>query len=192
LLTRLPQVDNLVAEDYGLPRTTETATHHLVTPKTCSCQFPSCWGLPCRHMLALYFNQSWDAVVEGVISTRWLTISQDEAINKFRALLNNLIGEDHGASSSFTRSQTMTQHERYAYCLAESKVVIDIAALTTSGMEAYLDCLDACKRRLRDLTTTQQLQGQYGEGAPPLLNPPTSHSRPCRLQSKRRKSMWES
>lgn len=45
------------ASDYGiLSAANDGPTSHVTTLFSCSCQYPECWGLPCRHMLCLLFE----------------------------------------------------------------------------------------------------------------------------------------
>ena len=46
----------------GLCYTSQTPTH-VASLTGCSCQFPKCWGLPCRHMFRVMFHlgcTSWE------------------------------------------------------------------------------------------------------------------------------------
>ena len=42
-----------------------------VTLTSCSCLFPSCWGLPCRPMLLVYHHKKMTLVPDNAISDFW-------------------------------------------------------------------------------------------------------------------------
>ena len=40
----------------GTPRSSLMSNSHVASLLGCTCQFPKCWGLPCRHMLRVMFH----------------------------------------------------------------------------------------------------------------------------------------
>ncbi len=62
--------------DYGV-NTVSTYRTHLTTFKNCSCQFPSCWRLPCRHMLRLLLHVGSTNVTQQVVADLRSVVSAD-------------------------------------------------------------------------------------------------------------------
>jgi hypothetical protein len=48
--------------DYDNGDVFHDGTTHRTTLKSCSCQFPTCWGLPCHHMFSVAHHICWDKV----------------------------------------------------------------------------------------------------------------------------------
>ena len=198
---RVVQVESQVSKDYGLPGASQDniARTHVVTMTTCSCQFQTCWGLPCRHMLRLYTQAGITSMPTDVIARRWVKISAEEEVARTRELLKTVPLPRNSASSKSTASRPMNQQERYSFCNIESKAVIELASNSREGMDVFVRYLDACKEELRRLgidhpqanTTTGHPPGPTNaQASTTVLNPPTTHKR-GKPQSKRKKSSWE-
>lgn len=193
-ITDPPALAGSVAEDYGLPTPTSTRpkiyTHRVTlshepdgaSRSQCTCQFPTCWGLPCRHMLAVTHALQHKTLPRDVVAAHWRTITDKEAEDKMRTLLRTAPGEVAAAAP-----RPMTQQERYAYCSAESKAVVELAASSPEAMELFVKCLDDCKDKLRAL---QPVLPEASTAGPSVHNPPTTHTS-GKPQSKRRKAAHE-
>ena len=59
--------------DYGCSDASTELRQHRTTMRECSCQFPKCWGIPCRHMFSVAQHLSW-AKVHHCYSHFMLTI----------------------------------------------------------------------------------------------------------------------
>ena len=56
---------------------------HQTTLISCTCQYPTSWGIPCRHMLRLHSILNWEYFadcVPSIISKNWNLYSSDEVI----------------------------------------------------------------------------------------------------------------
>ena len=197
-----PETPGNVAIDYGLPTAprpqngcTAIPKIHFATMQHCSCQFPTCWGLPCRHMLALYHTMKLTKAPASIVADRWYAVSRDEAFARTKSLLMTAY---HGSNNRGSK-QSMSQQERYAYLMAESKAVIELASLSNVGLELFQDTLTRCKDMLREVNVPSNLFPIHEEDnnavnvdrAPlAILNPPSTH-RHGKPQSKRKHSAWE-
>lgn len=186
-------LQNQIAEDYGLPVPGHgSATTHVVTWTSCSCQFPTCWGMPCRHMLRLYMQAGVTTIPAGVIRQRWVNISPEEAQSRTKRMLQGM-ALPIDQSSATPRTRPMNQQERFSYCNAESKAVAELASLTKEGMDIFIQCLDLCKDRLRNVPIPD-IREEHASTAQTsiaqVLPPPTTH-RTGKPQHKRKRAVWE-
>ena len=63
--------EQLIDIDLGLSSAISGHPTRKVTLTSCSCLFPSCWGLPCRHMLLVYHHEKMTLVPDNAISDFW-------------------------------------------------------------------------------------------------------------------------
>ena len=63
--------EHLINFDLGLSSTISGHPIQKTTLTLCSCLFPSCWGLPCRHMFSVYHHKKITHVPDNVISEFW-------------------------------------------------------------------------------------------------------------------------
>jgi len=66
-----------VAEDFGLA---ETRPARLTTEFGCSCQFPTCHGLPCRHMLRLHVQLQTKELSLDLFNKKWIRRTPSEVL----------------------------------------------------------------------------------------------------------------
>jgi hypothetical protein len=70
----------LVCLDVGLETSLEdTHTRHIVSVDTCTCQWLAHFGLPCVHLLRLWFYLQLNRVPNGVVHRRWAEREGDAA-----------------------------------------------------------------------------------------------------------------
>ena len=151
-------------EDYGLNNASNSVSRaRHVTTHACTCQFPSCWGLPCRHMLRLYLQLQLPEMPEGVVKQRWCTHSIEYIAQEKRKLLRTM-----PIDNVFSQSQAkMTRFDRYRYLLHESKSICEIAALSEASMDVLVKHLDMAKLEISKL----QLDDSYETSMDPSLFP---------------------
>ena len=152
-----------LAEDHGLP--TGTSCARRASLLSCTCQFHSCWGLPCRHMLWLYQHFQVPLFIQGVISPRWGKHDIDDPVEKRRMLLRTLPREHIGQLPS----RPLNRREIFCFLSSESKAVIEVASQSEEGMQVFLDCLDNAKQRLVEMHASAT-----HNHAPTVQNPVTS------------------
>lgn len=149
LAEQLPNEAERIHEDYGIPSTHATEQVRHMTINACTCQFQSCWGLPCRHMLRLYFQLQMVEIPEGVVKPRWFTTHDAEYVAQAkRDLLRTLPME---AGSYANKERKMTRSERYNYLLSESKAICEVAAISEAAMEVMVKGLDKAKLEISKL-----------------------------------------
>mmetsp|Transcript_7114 Transcript_7114/g.18111 ORF Transcript_7114/g.18111 Transcript_7114/m.18111 type:complete len:274 (-) Transcript_7114:151-972(-) len=56
---------------------------HVVSLFSCTCQFPECWHLPCRHMFRLYTQLNIVSIPPEVLAGRWAVLDKQAAIADF-------------------------------------------------------------------------------------------------------------
>lgn len=168
-----PQASELLAaddekrlrEDYALPcpRTSVVRLRHT-TLGGCSCQFPTCWGLPCRHMLRLCLHLQVLQVPRHVINPRWITHDAAHIAQQKRILLRTTtLQMPTGGSRD---NQQMTRAERYNYLLSEFKSLSEVASTTEEAMNIVMNHMDLARAKIAEL----QLPSTDGQGATHSFN----------------------
>ena len=67
--------------DHGIGKT--SYTEHTVSLRNCTCQYILCWGLPCRHILAVLHRlgyEFWEIVFEFTVNKFWIV--DDHVMNR--------------------------------------------------------------------------------------------------------------
>ena len=72
------------AFEYGLQPSGKDRITHLTG---CSCQFPRCFGLPCRHMIRAYVQAGVHEFPVGLIHPKWLEVTDSVIIMRTRQLM---------------------------------------------------------------------------------------------------------
>ena len=118
----------------------DTVTVHYTCALWCTCLFLAHWGLPCRHMVAVWHREARGTIPDGVVHRRWLLEDEDEAL---RRLYEH---RARGLPPRATRAAdaTMTAGERAAELAAMGKLIAE-AASSTPALHA------AAKTRLEDM-----------------------------------------
>ena len=153
-------------------------TKRFTTMKDCTCQFHSCWGLPCRHMLALYQFLQLPDVPEGVVADRWKKKSAADVLAARRNLLQQLPGSLQVSAQTATR--TWSDRDRYSYIVSESKAVCEHASKSDAAVEILIKHLDLAKEEI----ARKIIAGQPSTRNVPIQNPPTQVAK-GRPQSRR-------
>lgn len=172
-----------IQEDYALPSSTAMARRvRHTTLYGCTCQFPSCWGLPCRHMLRLYLHLQHTEVPQGVVRDRWMTRDAAYIAEQKRKLLRTtplltLTGREN------TQPQQMSRSERFTYLMFECKSLGEVASATEDAMDILVKHLDLARAKIAELQLPDELDNHgfspdlFPNG---VLNPglPTTKGRP--------------
>ena len=194
---QLPAIeDERNQEDYALPRTSTSASRvRHTTLHGCTCQFPTCWGLPCRHMLRLLLHLQVAEVPHGVVRSRWMIHDASYVTHKKRELLRTAPMSilPRGSSSNMRK---MTRAERYAFLTSECKSLSEVASAAEEAGDILVKHLDLARAEIAQLQLPVD-EGMNTHSFNPrlfpngVLNPglPTPHGRP---QSKRIESSGKS
>ena len=164
----LPDEAKRIHEDYGIPCAHNTNQVRHVTAYACTCQFQNCWGLPCRHMLRLYFQLQMAHIPEGVVRQRWFTYDAEYVEQAKRNLLRALPMEG-GSFASMERK--MTRSERYNYVLSECKSACEVAAMSDEALEVLVNHLDRAKQEISKLELHNNLVEDEMHSLDPRLFP---------------------
>ena len=145
--TPIIALDGNVYDDHGLDSPSSAKKEHIlpkiVTITSCTCQFQTCWGLPCRHMLRLHFQLQSPQFPNGVVKQRWLTLNSQKIVELKRQLMRSLPPE-----GGVVPNREMTRDERFGYLNSECKGIAEIAALTTEAMNILVKHLDQAKEEI--------------------------------------------
>jgi hypothetical protein len=120
---------------FSKPRTT--------TLQTCSCQFISCYGLPCRHILQLHTLQQREVSLD-LFDSRWKQRSPAAVLAAVQALLQR-----RPARSIPGPSVLPDRSERYTLILAAARGVAEVGAATSAGYQTCLDGFAQLMTKLR-------------------------------------------
>lgn len=133
--------DERIQEDFALPRSTASGgrVRHTLLDR-CTCQFSSCWGLPCRHMLRLYLHLQISEVPQGVVKARWITHDATYIAEQKRNLMR--MAPMRILSSACDNNRQYTRSDRYTYLLSEFKSLGEVASLTEETMNMFVKHLD--------------------------------------------------
>lgn len=146
---------NPIQADHGLVFGANQSLR-LVTPFSCTCQFHSCWGLPCRHMLRVYLQMQSSSIPECVVKPRWMTHDAKYISEKKRELLRTLPAS--AGMQSTNVKQKMTRAERFAYLLHECKAMAETAAVTEEAMDVLVRHLDLARDEISKLQLPSDLE----------------------------------
>jgi len=94
--------------------------------KSCSCQYPSSHGLPCRHQLHLYTVQQILTIDLELIGVKWRLLSKADQGNRVVLLRRRMIP---CVSQTPGIANELTVHDRKALLAAESRALLDVACL---------------------------------------------------------------
>ena len=173
---------HLVEGDFGLPTplAPQRSLQHLASIVSCTCQFNTCWKLPCRHMLRLYHQFQLTTSPDGIISPRWIKHAPDEV--ERRQLLRTLPAEVKEKPS-----RPMNQREMFAFLSAECQPLIEIAR-QNEQMAIFLKAMDSVKADLNKPAISQE---QASSSALIILNPVSQINRPGAPIKHRFMASWE-
>ena len=138
-----------IQEDFGLPTHGATNRVRHASIAACTCQFPTCWGLPCRHMLRLYLHLQVTLMPPCAIRPRWYTHDAESICQQKRKLLRTVTAPSEPGNDTSRRQ--MTRAQRFSYLLSECKAVAESAAITEEAMELLVKHLDLANAEIAKL-----------------------------------------
>ena len=113
-------------EEYGL---IETSSNRWTTCKSCSCQYVTCFGLPCRHMIRIYAHLQLRTIPPNVIQRKWRAMSASEiemAASALRAKPRP--SRRHRASEQAAQPSSLSVEDRRALVLRETFTLVEAAS----------------------------------------------------------------
>ena len=126
----------LQVPSFSRPRSTDL--------NSCSCQFNTCWGLPCRHMLRLYLHlKTRDAFLEGVINFFWRKLDDSTLAVKTRELLLHPCPSTLDCCTSSDKG--LSPQDRYNLLSMESKSLLELGSRSDKALNVVLSCFDQAK-----------------------------------------------
>ena len=123
----------------------DTSTEHFTCKLWCSCQFPAHWGLPCRHMLAVWHREGHSTIPDGVVHARWLLADEDEELRRLYSYRARALPR----LAPRAADAIMSAGERNAELGALGKLIAEVAS-TTPALHA------AARIRLQDMLVALQ------------------------------------
>ena len=161
-------------DDHGL---TDTMPERTTTIRTCSCQFPSCFGLPCRHMLRLYFQQNVNEVHMETINSKWhrKTTAQVEMAASALRMLPKPSARAYGRSASGHHASLSPEDRSTAF-------MHEVHALRDLSRKGDAICAFLRQRMRNVLLEAQAFMNVHGQAAPTTAHaggvywtPPPAH-----------------
>ena len=128
--------DYSCAADIGLAEAgREDEEGRLTTLRSCSCQFLTAWGIPCRHMIYLCFHLQQVSFPLERIGMKWRFVSpafKQQAVDNLLRFVPPV-----QASSSAAAPAPLTKQERHSLAMAALRPLAELASLS----EAFLTCV---------------------------------------------------
>ena len=161
-------------DDHGL---TDSMPERTTTTRTCSCQFPSCFGLPCRHMLRVYFQLNMNAVDMNTISSKWhvKNRAQVEMATSALRMLPKPSAQAYGRTSSGHHT-TLSPEDR------QTSFMHEVHALRDLSRKGDAICGFLRQRMRNVLSEAQAFMLAHAQAAPTPANssgvywtPPPAH-----------------
>ena len=133
--------EDLRAEDFGMSGVLEdTATVHYACALWCTCLFVMHWGLPCRHMLAVWHREGRSTIPDGVVHARWLLADADKEIRRLVTHRSRAISR----SAPRAAGASMSAGERAFDLAADCKLIVEVGSMTPA-------LYTATKSRIQDV-----------------------------------------
>jgi hypothetical protein len=125
----------------------------------CTCQFHINWGLPCRHMLHVYYITQQRAVPLSIISPLWQQLSDE-----YRSALYLQLLRTPAAVPAAAGPVSYTAQERYAIIMAEARIVAALGS-TSDAAAAH------ARRGMSELASAMSFGDAPTEAPRLLVNP---------------------
>ena len=123
--------------DFGLGDA--DAAGHIATLHDCSCQFPSVFGLPCRHVLHLHTQQQ-TTTLQYECAKRWATRLPEVDLRNLRSLRALPIPS---AQPALRNASAPTFADRRSLLLDEFLPILDAAARNADAFHALRSSMPA-------------------------------------------------
>jgi hypothetical protein len=147
------------AADFGCSRLWSRA--RTTTLEHCSCQFPSHWGLPCRHQLHVLIMEQKGDIPLALIAHSWRLQLDDEVHARLQALL---LRPPPAAAGAAAGRAGYTREERYALLLGRFKPIAEQASASDASTHALLAQVTELAASVRATATAGGPSGSGGGG----------------------------
>jgi hypothetical protein len=117
--------------DVGLASARFTAAR-TTTTEACSCQFPVCYGLPCRHQLQLFIVRQ-QPVPDRLFHIRWRLLDS----KRVRELTEELLRCRPQRTAGAADAAALTRDERFALAMGACRGVADVASISPALYERF-------------------------------------------------------
>ena len=135
--------------DFGLGTFDEEERAGRLTSMTdCSCLFPRCFRLPCRHILYCHINQQ-QQKLQMALGDKWLIRSTEQS----RGNLFRLRAAPAPKPTNVPRATTLSQRDRRAILHDELSSLLDAASGSNESFELFKSCLPALHYAIEHKTT---------------------------------------
>mmetsp|Transcript_23848 Transcript_23848/g.66155 ORF Transcript_23848/g.66155 Transcript_23848/m.66155 type:complete len:263 (-) Transcript_23848:69-857(-) len=165
----------------------EFSKRRITAARSCSCQFNTCWGLPCRHMLRVCLELKIRVEFpEGVVKPFWNNLDRSTLAAKRRELLLHPVP----VSNSSTTTRELEPTKRFKLLAMESKKLIDLGSSSKEVMEVVLRMFDSAVAEVEALVGKHEsnLSKALRGHAIVVRNPVTSLRNAGRPNKKRKES----
>ena len=129
--------------DFGLA---DTARKRKTSLRTCSCQLPNCFLMPCRHILHLHTILQIHTMDIEFFHTKWHKTTEEDLRNKIM-LSKSLYSRKQKRNTAYEErdesTQKRTTKERYNIVLDSLRPVAEFAQSSDQLMEKVLIAVDA-------------------------------------------------
>jgi hypothetical protein len=115
---------------------------------TCSCQYPECHGLPCRHLLRVFAHLQKDLPTSG-IDQRWIVRSEEQQ----RAAVLALLARRPPARDGAAVPVQPTRDDRFGLIMGVAKGLAETGSMSASTFEVVMAGLAALHDKARGAVT---------------------------------------
>ena len=133
------------AAEYGLFTASLTVAARSTTLTTCSCQYMTCWGLPCRHILCVHTHLQLHRLEIALFNERWRVLEPA----RHQQLLQQLLSTPLLERTPATTPASMTSTDRYSLLCAEFRVLAELGSTSDGAMAQVRSEIQAVTARLR-------------------------------------------
>ena len=145
----MPTADTYaIDEEFGLQEY-DPAGGRVTSVNSCSCQFFTSFGLPCRHLMRLHLQLNMNTFDPYLISKKWLRVGDAERMAAMTELIAMPKPIRAVASTSAAAPPVRTRGERYALALTECTAIMDMMSLSEQKYQVGQGMLKAVATRLR-------------------------------------------
>ena len=151
---------NLIACDLGIQSNLNELHKYSrkTTLNSCTCLFPNCWGLPCRHMLRIYLEKKITCVPPEILSKIWIKKTDEEKADSFKSFIHI----SPLVHTTLATQPVLSRDDRYSLLCSEFKNLAFIASLTMEKTDEIRHMVENCRHSLlqKDMSVNTQKKEQ--------------------------------
>ena len=177
---------DLLACDLALSLSSKDLTCHETKRQTtltsCTCLFPCCWRLPCRHMIRLYVHKQIEHIPEEVLSQIWF-LKTDIQMNEYiQNLYISHLTVEQGETTNMTRD------DRFTILCADFKNLAGVASISQENTNKLRETIKEITHKL--IKEDWKMSRSTHQDSCIILNPKSAKGKGRPVQ-KRKKSAVE-